>query len=138
MLFHSDMTLTDLKIRKAKGREKPYKMADGGGLYALIQPSGSIYWRYDFKLPRETENDALGVCPAVPLERAREKTREARKLVSDGIDPIEKAKRDDAAKGCRCKQYLRRGGKRLYKSPSGVGSRGTTIKKNTWLLCSCL
>jgi len=32
--------LTQLQIRNAKPREKPYKLADGGGLYLEITPAG--------------------------------------------------------------------------------------------------
>jgi hypothetical protein len=35
------MPLTDVAIRKAAPKAKPYKLADGGGLYLLINPNGS-------------------------------------------------------------------------------------------------
>jgi len=31
------MKLTDTAVRKAKPKAKPYKMADGGGMYLLVQ-----------------------------------------------------------------------------------------------------
>lgn len=34
------MALSDTKIRSIKPSDKPYKLADGGGLYLLINPSG--------------------------------------------------------------------------------------------------
>lgn len=37
--------LTDTAIRTAKPREKPSKIADGGGLYVLINPGGGKLWR---------------------------------------------------------------------------------------------
>jgi hypothetical protein len=39
------MPLTDTRIRNAKAPEKPYKLADGGGLYIEIKPNGSKLWR---------------------------------------------------------------------------------------------
>ena len=36
------MALTDTQIRNVKPTEKPYKLADGGGLYLT---NGSKYWR---------------------------------------------------------------------------------------------
>jgi len=34
------MPLTDLAIRNAKPREKPYKMGDTLGFFLLVQPTG--------------------------------------------------------------------------------------------------
>ena len=42
--------LSDAKIRTAKPDAKPYKLSDGGGLFLLIQPSGSKLWRWKFRL----------------------------------------------------------------------------------------
>jgi hypothetical protein len=39
--------LTDIQIRTAKPKPKAYKLADGGGLYILVKPDGSKYWRYN-------------------------------------------------------------------------------------------
>ncbi|WP_328230720.1 MULTISPECIES: Arm DNA-binding domain-containing protein [Lysobacter] len=39
------MPLTDLAVRKAKPESKPIKLADACGLYLLINPAGSRYWR---------------------------------------------------------------------------------------------
>ncbi|MNY58171.1 Prophage CP4-57 integrase [compost metagenome] len=41
--------LTDIAIRTAKGKEKPYKLADGGGLHILVKPDGGKYWRYNYR-----------------------------------------------------------------------------------------
>lgn len=35
------MALTDVKVKTAKPREKPYKLADSGGIYLLINTDGS-------------------------------------------------------------------------------------------------
>ena len=37
--------LTDIQLRNAKPTDKPYKLADGGGLYVEVMPSGAKYWR---------------------------------------------------------------------------------------------
>ena len=42
--------LTELAIKKAKPEAKPYKMADGGGLYLLVQPTGSKWWRIKYRM----------------------------------------------------------------------------------------
>ncbi len=42
------MKLTDVAVRQAKPRDTPYKLADGTGLYLLVNTAGK-YWRYDYR-----------------------------------------------------------------------------------------
>lgn len=42
--------LTALQVKSAKAQERPYKLADSGGLYLLVQPNGSRLWRYKFRV----------------------------------------------------------------------------------------
>ena len=35
--------------------DKPYKMADGGGLYLEVDPSGGKYWRSDIDFRKRSE-----------------------------------------------------------------------------------
>ena len=44
------MALTDIKVKTAKPKDKPYKLADGGGMYLLINTNGSKYWRMKYAL----------------------------------------------------------------------------------------
>jgi len=37
--------LTDMAVRNAKGKDKPYKLTVGAGLYLHVMPSGARYWR---------------------------------------------------------------------------------------------
>lgn len=39
------MHLSDASIRKAKPKDKPYKLNDGHGLVLLVKPSGSRLWQ---------------------------------------------------------------------------------------------
>lgn len=43
------MALSDVKIRKAEIRDKPYKLADGGGLFVLVKPNGSKIWQQKYR-----------------------------------------------------------------------------------------
>lgn len=43
------MPLTDIKVKTAKPMEKAYKLADGGGMYLLVKPNGSKYWRLKYR-----------------------------------------------------------------------------------------
>ena len=83
------MKLNDVAVRKAKPEAKAYKIADGGGLFLLVQPNGSKYWRLAYRFGGKQKLLALGVYPDVPLTLAREWRDEARKLLARDIDPSE-------------------------------------------------
>ena len=81
------MPLNDLIIRASKPMEKAYKLTDAKGLFLLIHPNGSKYWRYRYSFANKEKLLALGVYPAVKLAEAREKRDRARKLLDEHIDP---------------------------------------------------
>lgn len=80
--------LSAVQIRSAKPALRPYKLADSGGLFLLVQPSGSKLWRYKFRVGGIEGLDSLGVFPEVSLAGARQAHAEARRLVSQGINPV--------------------------------------------------
>ncbi|AWX89580.1 tyrosine-type recombinase/integrase [Klebsiella quasipneumoniae] len=83
------MALTDTKVRSAKPQEKEYTLVDGDGMFLLIYPNGSKYWRFRFRFGGKQHLMAFGVYPETSLAGARQKREEARKFVAAGIDPRE-------------------------------------------------
>ena len=85
--------LTDTQVRNAKRKDKVFTMADGGGMYLEIAPTGSKIWRMSYR-QENGKNTRLtfGAYPKVTLEEARELRAQARKLLSQGIDPSEHKK----------------------------------------------
>ncbi|WP_096849743.1 Arm DNA-binding domain-containing protein, partial [Escherichia coli] len=79
----------DAKIRAAKPTDKAYKLTDGAGMFLLVHPNGSRYWRLRYRILGKEKTLALGVYPEVSLSEARTKRDEARKLISEGVDPCE-------------------------------------------------
>lgn len=80
--------LTQLQIKNAKPREKPYKFADGGGLYLKVTPAGGKHWRMKYRQANVKENKLhFGAFPAVSLLDAREKRDSARQLLAADVDP---------------------------------------------------
>ncbi len=43
------MPLSDAAIRRVKSTEKQQKLSDGGGLFLLVHPNGSRYWRWQYR-----------------------------------------------------------------------------------------
>lgn len=86
------MPLSDVAIRNAKPKEKPYKLTDGDGLCLLVNTNGSKWWRFRYRFEGKEKLLSLGVYPDTGLKEARQRRDEARKLVASGVDPSEKRK----------------------------------------------
>jgi len=80
-------TLTITGINAAKPREKPYKLSDGGGMYLLVNPQGSMYWRLKYYFEGREKLLTLGVYPCVSLKQARSRRDEAKRAIADSVDP---------------------------------------------------
>lgn len=79
--------LTVAAVKSAVARAAPYKLADGGGLYLLVNPKGSKYWRYKYRYGGIEKVLAFGVFPEVGLQEARKRHQEARAQLREGSDP---------------------------------------------------
>ena len=54
------MALTDIAIRNAKPGMKPIKMADEGGMFLLVAPTGGKLWRLKYRIDgREKQRDKV-------------------------------------------------------------------------------
>ncbi len=84
--------LSETAIRAAKPREKPYKLSDERGLYLLINPTGSRWWRFKYLRFGKERGLSFGVYPDVSLALARKRRDEARTQLAEGIDPSHKRK----------------------------------------------
>src|SRR5690606_18040676 len=78
----------------AKPRDKPYKLSDRDGLYLFVKPSGTRYWRLNYRFAGQQRTISFGRWPEVSLADARERLIQARRQLSDGIDPSEQVKLD--------------------------------------------
>ena len=85
--------LSDAKLRSVKPASKPYKLYDGGGLFLLVQPNGSRYWRLKYRTAGKERLFAVGVYPEVGLADARERALDARRLIREGSDPVVERRR---------------------------------------------
>jgi integrase len=95
------MKLTDISVKRAKPGQKTIKMFDGSGLFLQIEPKGGKLWRYKYHFGKKEKLMALGTYPEVSLQEARRRHFEARRQISDGIDPMVAKKAAKDAKGER-------------------------------------
>ncbi|WP_028325204.1 tyrosine-type recombinase/integrase [Desulfatirhabdium butyrativorans] len=79
--------LSDVAIRKAKPKEKPYKLSDGKGLRLIVNPNGTKWWRFYYQFGGKEKTLSFGTYPEVTLSEAREKRNVTRKMVANGVDP---------------------------------------------------
>jgi integrase len=92
--------LTDAALKYLKPKDKSYKVSDRDGLYVLVSTTGTLAFKFDYRLNGRRETVTFGrYGPAgLSLARAREKCLEARKLVADGQSPAIEKQRDKRRK----------------------------------------
>lgn len=79
--------LKDVEIRKAKPRDKAYKLADSGGLHLFVTPRGHKSWRLKYRFAGKEKLLVLGAYPDISLAEARSRRDAAKKQLRDHIDP---------------------------------------------------
>ncbi|EMO4507594.1 MULTISPECIES: tyrosine-type recombinase/integrase [Klebsiella/Raoultella group] len=92
------MKLTARQVDTSKPKDKPYKLSDGGGLYLLVNPNGSRYWRLKYRIAGKEKLLALGVYPDITLAEARQKRADAKKVLAAGGDPGQEKQEEKQAK----------------------------------------
>jgi integrase len=89
--------LSALKVERLK--KTPGFYGDGGGLYLQVTSKEAQSWIFKFQRKGRQRMMGLGSLDIVPLAEARDKAIDCRRLLLNGIDPIEaRAARQAAAK----------------------------------------
>jgi integrase len=88
------MALTDIAIRSAKPKDKPFKLADSRGLFLLVQPSGGKLWRLKYRVEGKEKKLGLGTYPEVSLSEVRKRCAAAREVLAAGKDPSREKQRE--------------------------------------------
>jgi integrase len=83
-------TLNRLSANLVKALAERGYYADGGGLYFRVSEFGTRLWAFRYTRAGKAREMGLGPYPEVTLKEAREFALEARKLLRDDQDPIEK------------------------------------------------
>jgi hypothetical protein len=90
--------LTDIEVKKAKAKDKPYAMSDGAGLYVWVTTAGGKLWRWGYRFGEREKLMSYGKYPDVTIVKARELHQVARSLLASGIDPMAERKAKKEAK----------------------------------------
>jgi integrase len=97
------ISLTDTQIKSALSAHKKslvksqVKLADGKGLFFIIDKNGCSFWRLDYTRPinHKRNSISLGTYPETSLSIARTKRTEYRELLAQNIDPATQKQIED-------------------------------------------
>jgi integrase len=128
------MPLSDVAIRKAKPRPKPFKLSDSGGLHIIVRPNGSKLWRLKYRFLGKEKLLSFGLYPIVMLADARRRRDQAKKLLNDGIDPSAQRKQDKIKAQISAENTFGGIAKEYLANKEAEGAAGSTMDKNRWLL----
>jgi integrase len=85
-------SINRLTVKGAAALKEPGLREDGGGLYLNVKASGARSWLFIYQWRGKRREKGLGSYPLVSLEDARAKRDSARKLLTEGKDPLEPQK----------------------------------------------
>jgi integrase len=128
------MPLSDFACKNAKPKDKPYRLADGDGLYLLVQKNGSRLWQLRYRYLEKENVLSFGKYPLVSLLDARERRDDAKRLLITGIDPSAQRKEEKVTAltearttfGLIAEEYITRMEDR--------DAAAATVTKTKWLL----
>lgn len=83
---------------------RPYKRAYGLGLYVLVSPSGSKWWRFKYRFEGRHKTLSCGTFPDVGVEEARHERDALRAVLGQGINPSELRSEERARERAKRKQ----------------------------------
>ena len=91
--------ISSLTARRVLTECTPGMYGDGGGLYLQVTESGARTWIFRFQIQGRRRDMGLGSAspttdgqPVVSLAEARDRAATAKRLVANGVDPIEQRK----------------------------------------------
>ena len=126
------MLLSDLKIRKAKQRDKAYRLSDGLGLYLQVQTTGSKLWHFRYQYMGKEKLLSIGQYPAISLAEARGKRDEAKKLLAGGTDPSIQKKLDMIDAEVKGRMTFKEIAEEYYQTLVDRELAPATLRKKRW------
>jgi hypothetical protein len=85
-----------LKVARASGEDAT--ISDGGGLSLIVKATGVGWWRLRYWMSSRENRLSLGTYPEISLADARQRRRDAQRLIAQDIDPSAQRKVHAAAR----------------------------------------
>lgn len=128
------MALTEVAVRNAKPKDKPYKLGDAGGLFLYVTPAGGKLWRVKFRVNGKEKLLSLGAWPDISLANARKERDKAKEALATGIDPArDKQQAKHRAKVAAANTFAEIGAEYLEKRKREGLSESTSGKADYYL-----
>lgn len=126
--------LTVVQIRSLKPAERPFKVFDTDGLYLLVQPSGTLLWRFRYRKFGVERKLSLGSFPDVSLPQARKERDKAKAQLEDDIDPVEEKRQRRLKAELAAQTTFGLVANEFIQKMEREGKSPATIKKARWFL----
>ncbi|WP_352575132.1 tyrosine-type recombinase/integrase [Mesorhizobium australicum] len=128
------MSLSDFACKNAKPKDKPYRLADGDGLYLLVRNNGSKLWQLRYRYLEKENILSFGKYPLVSLLDARGKRDDAKRLLIAGINPSTKRKEEKTAAITEARTTFALVAEEYVTRMEERDAAAATITKTKWLL----
>jgi integrase len=128
------MPMSDTKLKNLKAKGKSYKLADSGGLYIEVTPSGSKLWRLKYRFQGREKRLSFGAYPLVSLGDARVARDAAKGLLAKGIDPGAAKLAEKTARKESSEHTFSKVANDFLVKIAKEGLAKATLDKNAWLL----
>ncbi len=132
------MSLTALEVKSAycPDGKKQTKKYDANGLFLLVKSNGSKLWRLRFKIAGKHQEMALGKYPTVSLKEARELAEEGRRLLLQGLNPMDARRENKRAKVTHDKNFETVALK-WWEQQKDAWSQDHSARVKRWLVNDC-
>ncbi|MCG7388735.1 tyrosine-type recombinase/integrase [Pantoea sp. ACRSB] len=115
--------LTIKQIDAAKPKDKPYRIADGNGLYLYIPASGKKVWQLRYQFEGKEKIHTVGKYPEIGPADARNMAFEVKRDLAIGLNPATKKRQQEKAPDTFSSIY-----EEWYKHKRPVWSEGYAVE----------
>ena len=91
---HPQRALTARAVQTAGATDRPRRLADGGGLYLVVWPSGAKSWVLRTVVKGKRSDIGLGGASVVSLANARDEAARLRRIARAGGDPLDERRHE--------------------------------------------
>jgi integrase len=128
------MALNHIQITNAKPRDKAYKVADSDGLYLVVNSNGTKLWRMNYRYLARQKTLYFGEWPTISLADARGRRDDARRQLTNGLDPVAEKKADRLAQQIAAANTFKAVAEEWVTKNEREDRAPVTLDKIRWLL----